>query len=417
MAIVLSHPTGNSNVRAILTSLVEAGMLAKFNTTIAVNHDSRLLHLLPRYVRDELMRRTFPIPSKFIATRPLLESARMLSMRARLNWFTKNEHGCASVDAVYRDLDKATSRDLRKWITACNVSAVYAYEDGALQTFLKAKELGLQCIYDLPIAFWETGRRLMLEEAERLPRWANTLGGGVNDSIAKLERKTKELELADIIVTPGQFVADSLPDWTKDKKKVISPFGSPKIIKYEQAEVEFEKRRVHRPLRVLFVGSMGQRKGLGDLFNAIRLLNTSHLELVVLGSMLAPLSFYRSELSNFTYESGRSYERVLKLMRSCDVFCLPSIVEGRALVMQEAMSQALPLIITSNTGGEDLIKEGQTGFLIPIRSAEAIAEKINWFLEHKSEIIVMGKMAQEHAEKYTWENYGADIVKAISFLN
>jgi glycosyltransferase involved in cell wall biosynthesis len=414
MAVVLSHPTGNRNVRAVLTSLAEAEMLAKFKTTIATNPDSFWLQSLPRNIRNELMRRTFSISPKHISTRPLLEFARMLSTRIGFNWCTQYEHGWASIDAVYRDLDNTTSKELEKWVNIFNVSSVYAYEDGALQTFIKAKELGLKCIYDLPIAFWETGRRLMMEEAERLPRWANTLGGGIYDSTAKLERKTKELELADIVITPCQFVADSLPGWAKSKKKIISPFGSPKIIKQEQ---ESDKKRIHRPLRVLFVGSMGQRKGLGDLFNAVRILNTSHLELVVLGSMLAPMSFYKSELNNFTYEPGRPYDQVLNLMRSCDVLCLPSIVEGRALVMQEAMSQGLPIIITSNTGGEDLIKDGQTGFLIPIRSAEAIAEKINWFLEHRSEINEMSKMAQEHSAKYSWENYGATIVKAISCLN
>src|SRR5690606_39238450 len=98
----------------------------------------------------------------------------------------------------------------------------------------------------------------------------------------------------------------------------------------------------------------------------------------VLGSMQSSFDFYKDKIKRgFIYEKGRPHEEVLKLMKSCDVFCLPSIVEGRALVMQEAMSQGLPLIITPNTGGEDLIKNGETGFLVPIRSPEVIAEKIN----------------------------------------
>jgi glycosyltransferase involved in cell wall biosynthesis len=100
-------------------------------------------------------------------------------------------------------------------------------------------------------------------------------------------------------------------------------------------------------------------------------------------------------------------------MRSCDVFCLPSIVEGRALVMQEAMSQGLPIIITPNTGGEDLIIEGVTGFLVPIRSPEAIANKLSWFLENRNKIKEMGRSAQEHAANYTWDAYGSNIVKKL----
>ena len=73
-------------------------------------------------------------------------------------------------------------------------------------------------------------------------------------------------------------------------------------------------------------------------------------------------------------------------MRTCDIFCLPSIVEGRALVIQEAMSQGLPIIITANTGAEDLVVAEETGFLVPIRNAEAIAEKINWFITNRTKI-------------------------------
>ena len=53
-------------------------------------------------------------------------------------------------------------------------------------------------------------------------------------------------------------------------------------------------------------------------------------------------------------------------MRSCDLLVLPSIVEGRALVLQEAMACGLAMIATPNAGAEDLIVEGETGFLVPV---------------------------------------------------
>ena len=62
-----------------------------------------------------------------------------------------------------------------------------------------------------------------------------------------------------------------------------------------------------------------------------------------------------------------------------DVLILPSIIEGRALVQQEALACGLPIIVTPNAGGEDLIETGVTGHLIPIRSPEKIREKIEWF--------------------------------------
>jgi glycosyltransferase involved in cell wall biosynthesis len=415
MQIVVSHPTGNRNVRAIIEGMFRAQMLAEFNTTLATNPGSSLLRVLPSALQNELLRRTFSLPMYKVRSHPWRELARVTLPKIGLKRFAEHEHKFASIDAVYKKLDQATSKRLRRICSREAVRAVYAYEDGALATFTKAKELGLKCIYDLPIAFWETGRRLMTEEAERLPNWACTLGGGVKDSDEKLERKTREMELADMIVVPGEFVKNSLPGWSSGKTVLVAPFGSPQMIAtVGNKKTESVKGNVqNRPLRVLYVGSMGQRKGLGDLFAAMRLLNHPNIELVVMGSLLAPLEFYRREYPNFTYEPGRPHEQVLALMKSCDVFCLPSIVEGRALVMQEAMSQGLPLIITPNTGGTDLIEEGKTGFLVPIRSAQAIAAKLCWFLENRSIVPEMGQMAQSHAAKYTWDNYGLTVTTAI----
>ena len=90
-------------------------------------------------------------------------------------------------------------------------------------------------------------------------------------------------------------------------------------------------------------------------------------------------------------------------------------VEDGSLVMQEAMSQGLPLIITENNGGSDLILEGKTGFL-PIRSPQAIAEKISWFLDNRSMIPEMSNAARRHTAKYTWENYGSIILNSLKSL-
>ena len=414
MNIVVTHPTGNRNVRAVISSFEEAGILAKFSTTLAVDQENIFVNLLPDQLKKEFIRRSYPINFDRIHTRPFLELSRNILPKIGFKNSIAHQSGFASVDKVYADLDKATADYLEKLNKKQGIDAVYAYEDGALETFLKAKALGIKCVYDLPIAYWETLRRLMFEEAERLPNWVPTLGGGIKDSQEKLERKTRELELADVVVGPGKFVLDSLPSWAFGKKLIMSPFGSPesKTDLIGEAEVD-----ITRPLRVLFVGSLGQRKGLGDLFEAVKLLDPSKIELVVMGSLIAPIEFYRAELANFTYEKGRPHAQVLELMRSCDVFCLPSIVEGRALVMQEAMSQGLPLLITANTGGEDLVINGETGFLVPIRSPEAIAERLTWYIENRPQTKKMGAMAQVHAKRYTWKGYGDKIVQELINTN
>nr|WP_199077345.1 glycosyltransferase family 4 protein [Pedobacter sp. ASV19] len=407
MKILMSHPTGNQFVRALLQTLREEGLLAGFYTTVALTTETSWIRKLPGSWRTELSRRAYDLESKYIHTRPFLELWRNVLPKFGLKHFVRHENGFASLDRVYQDLDKSVATALAKLVSTSEIHAVYAYEDAALETFTAAKKLGLTCVYDLPIAYWETGRKLMEEEATRWPAWAATLGGGIYDSEAKLQRKKRELELADVVVVPGDFVRDSLPEWTAGKKIIVSPFGSPKPVQLQRG------KSFGRPLRILFVGSMGQRKGLADLFAAVKMLPPGQVELVVMGSPQTPLSFYKTQMTDFTYESSRPHEEVLKLMQSCDVFCLPSIVEGRALVMQEAMSQGLPLLITPNTGGSDLVLEGQTGFCVPIRSPEAIAEKLQWYIDNREQTREMGKRAAEHAALYTWEKYADHIIKQL----
>jgi glycosyltransferase involved in cell wall biosynthesis len=404
--LLFSHPTGNANVRAALAGLFEAGILGEFHTTIA-SYPGNVWN----YFGKEFARRTFDERLRPLTVQhPLRELGRMLASRLKLHQLVRHETGAFCIDAVYRAQDRITARYMRKFPES--YSGVYAYEDGALETFTVAGEWNLRRIYDLPIAYWQTLRQLLAEEAERLPNWKITLGGGVSDSEAKLNRKTKELELAEVVICPSQFVARSLPESAHSQKKiVVAPFGSP------PAPAKGAARVAGKKLRVLFAGSMSQRKGLGDLFAAVRLLNRSDVELVIMGTPQAPMDFYRQELHEFIHEPSRPHAEVLELMRSCDVFCLPSIVEGRALVMQEAMSQGLPLIITPNTGGEDLIDEGMTGFLVPIRRADKIAESIDWFADHRSMLPDMSRAAQTKAGQLTWAMYGKTIAQAILNLD
>lgn len=408
--VLLSHPYGNPVVRNLLPALDNEGLLEKYFTIMATDKDSVFLNLLPKSIRDELLRRTFPIEKSLIDTSnlKLIEITRKL-----LNKLGYRNRNYDLVEYINRSFDLAVSKKMEKMAQKGEVGYIYAFEDIALDSFKMAKQLGIKCVYDLPIGYWEYGRKLLSEEAERLPEWSITLTGGIDDPQPKLDRKVQEMELADLVISPSKFVKDSIPDWVDRDKILISPFGTPISTSTVQ---DVKEENADRPLRVLFVGTMSQRKGLGDLFSAMKLLDSDKIELVVLGSLLAPMKFYREQFPNFTYEVGRPHAEVLELMKSCDVFCLPSIVEGRALVMQEAMSQGLPLIITSNTGGDDLILEGKTGFLIPVQSPEVIAEKLEWFLKNRDKLPEMSNISRQHASKYTWEDYGKKITQSLTTL-
>jgi len=92
---------------------------------------------------------------------------------------------------------------------------------------------------------------------------------------------------------------------------------------------------------------------------------------------------------------------------------LPSIVEGSALVQLEAMSRGLPLIATRNAGGEDFIRDGESGFLVPIRAPEEIAVRLAQLASNRGLLERMSAAARHTAAEYTWENYAATISAAL----
>ena len=409
--ILVAHPFGNANVRAVLEALHASGLLARYVTALGWSEQSRLLGLAPASVRRSLARRSYRLPPEKLEVHPAREIVRLGGGALKLAKLNEHERGFASVDRVWQELDAAAARSLRTVARTEKIGAVYSYEDCALQLFETAHELGVRRIYDLPIAYWETAQRLLREEADRYPDWEPTLGG-TRDSTAKLARKTQELELAELVVCPSNFVLESLPENTRTTKQcVMVPFGSPTAVSDAAPP-----RSKDRKLRVLFAGALTQRKGLADLFAAMKLIDSANVELVVMGSPVRPLTFYREVFPAFTHERPRPHADVLRLMRTCDVFVLPSIVEGRALVQQEAMACGLPLVATRNAGGDDLISEGETGFLVPIRSPEALAEKISWCAANRESTYGMGIAAQARAAELTWRGYGEKVLAAIRAL-
>lgn len=386
--ILISHPTGNTFVRALLAGLETAGRDYEFHTTLGFAGQAR----------TALTRRAYDIPAARLQPHPLREFVRLAAGRLGLQRFAPG------FDSVTRALDRATARAVQSGRFDC----VYGYEDSCAEKFLAARDRGLRRCYELPIAYWETSRRLLAEEAQRLPQWAPTLVAP-DDPPEKLARKHDELALADLVICPSEFVLDSLPPSIRAQKRcLVSHFGSPTASTLPLAAQRREK------LRVLFAGSLTQRKGLADVFAAMKLLRRHDVELVVMGSPIAPMEFYRAEGGDFIYEPPRPHAEVLALFASCDLLVLPSIVEGRALVQQEALSFGLPIIVTANAGGADLVVEGETGFLVPIRAPAAIAEKIAWIADHREkELPRMRVAARAKAEQYTWAAYAQRILLAI----
>ncbi len=97
-------------------------------------------------------------------------------------------------------------------------------------------------------------------------------------------------------------------------------------------------------------------------------------------------------------------------MRRHHVFVFPSLFEGFGLVLSEAMACGLPVIATSHTAAPDLITNGHEGFIIPIRSPDAIAQRLTELSEDEDRRRNMGIRAIQRAQALTWTSYRRNLI-------
>jgi hypothetical protein len=405
--VLLSHPAVNAYTRNVSLALAESGLLHEFCTTLGWGDGGTIIRHSPKAIQREWSRRQVdPLVAPKVRQHGLREAARLLAPHLNLSWLSRHESGPFSVDAIYRDLDRFMAKRVA---SRRNLTAVYCGEDGALETFRTARARGVKCIYDLPIGYWQAARRLFDEEKELMPEFAPTLQGR-EESSEKLERKREEAELADRIVVCSPFVADTLKEsGFADSKISVVPYGGPAPIARPPCEQDASKR----PLRLLFAGSIGQRKGIGYLLQAMQKLKGLPVELTLMGSFVGDSSVFSPYEHLFRHEPPRAHSAVLDLMQQHDVLVLPSLFEGFALVILEAMSRGLAVIVTPNTGAGEIVRDGTDGFIVPIRSSEVLEEKIVWMVHHRHETREMGLHAVRRAEEFSWERFRVGIRNAV----
>lgn len=403
--ILLSHPTGNWNVRQAARALNEAALLSEFWTSVCWSQQHLLNRVLPQSVSRELGRRAFPhIGRDQLHCNPWVELGRLAARQLNLLRLIRPEAGRFSVDAVYRSLDSRVARRLRD---APNIRGVYAYEDGALESFRTARQLGIKTIYELPIGYWRCYQELMQEEASLQPDWAVTLHGkGDNDE--KGRRKDEELALATDIVVASEFVRDTLRKASLEAPVTVLPYGAP------STERIFRTERSARDgkLKVLFVGSLSQRKGLSYLLEAVTRLG-SKVELTLVGQRVAECRVLDAALRVHRWIPSLSHTAVLEEMSSHDVMVFPSLFEGFGLVILEAMSQGVPVITTPNTGAPHFISDGEDGFIVPIRDVEAIVERLEMLILDRDRLATMSQAAIRKAVQRSWEKYRRQFVAIV----
>lgn len=396
--ILLAHPTANQNVRQAALALAEVELLSEFWTCINWRQNGivdSLCAITPE-LRNQFRRRSFPPEiTPFIHTHAFREWGRQLAGHLDWEWLIRSERAPFNIDKVYRSLDRRIAQRLSRGLP---IKAVYGYDGGALETFRQAKKRGILCIYEHPIVYWRVSQELQREEAELRPEWASTLVG-LSDSQEKLARKDKELALADVVITPSTFAKESLATAGRLSAPVkVVPYGG------DAAPATPLDRPKGQRLRALFVGALTQAKGLGYLLDAVKTLG-DRIELTLIGRRVSPSMPRREMLERTQWIPSLAHHELLREMTKHDVLVLPSLNEGFGLVLAEAMAQGLTVIATSHTAGPDLFTDGIEGFLVPIRSAEALVEKLFCLDRERDRLQSMQEAAYQRAMSNSWKNY------------
>jgi glycosyltransferase involved in cell wall biosynthesis len=166
---------------------------------------------------------------------------------------------------------------------------------------------------------------------------------------------------------------------------------------------------------VIHVGQINVRKGIGHLLRAIEpLVRKQKCELWLAGEIDRSVQQLLNQHKGiFEYKGVFPRKELWRLYSQASVLVLASVEEGLALVQAQAMACGVPVIATTNTGAEDLFTDGVEGFIIPIRSAEIIREKIEWMMDNRELRKQMGMAALERIESLGgWNHYG-ELVESV----
>jgi glycosyltransferase involved in cell wall biosynthesis len=97
-----------------------------------------------------------------------------------------------------------------------------------------------------------------------------------------------------------------------------------------------------------------------------------------------------------------------QIYRDADVFLFPTIEDGFPVVLAHAHAAGLPIITTPNGAGHDIVKTERDGWIVPIRSPQAILERLEWCAHNRSALADVIAAPREMAAARTWDHVAED---------
>lgn len=278
-------------------------------------------------------------------------------------------HRLHITDSLNRQITRAMFQTFDGWVagnlTACD--AYVALSSSGFRSGPRAQELGARYVCDRGSSHIRYQNEVVSEE---MRYWG--LEPRVVDPFM-IDREEAEYARADAVTVPSKFAYQSfLAKGFPESKLRRVPLG---------VRLEFFKPEGGPPpesFDILFVGSVTVRKGIPYLLQAFQKVRHPGKRLRIVGGVPDEMRavIARFDLSNVELIGTVSQSEVRRYMSTSHVMVLPSVEDGWGMVMGQAMACGCPVISSDHTGGPDLYTHGIEGFIVPIRSADTLADSL-----------------------------------------
>lgn len=367
------------------------GRFHAFDLAAQLHRRSMLARLLTTYP-GFAVRRFLPadIP---VATIPWLEAVRRIWARLP---------GSSDL-LVARRFGRFAARTLPD----CDI--LVAWSGAGLEAMQEAKRRSIKVVLERGSTHMEHQCRVL---AEAHARWGLAWRPTAPELVA---RERAEYALADrIAVGSGHAAASFRAEGVAEGKLLVNPYGVDLSRFAPPPGGRDEKRR----LRILFVGSVGIRKGVPELLTAFASL-AGQADLHVVGPLepdFAPL-LARLPQAGVILRGPLPGAALAAEYAAADIFVLPSVEEGFGMVILQAMAAGLPVVASTATGLPDADSEGRAGLSVPPADVEALRFALEYLAADGSRRRDLGEAARTLVERgWSWDEYGDRAVAAYGKL-
>ena len=234
---------------------------------------------------------------------------------------------------------------------------------------------------------------------------------GIKQMNAKISKDQKENEISTILnshklISPSKFVEKSILKIYKRKSKIIN-FASSNFYK---KNFKFLSKR--KKIKFCFVGLINERKGIDNL---LKVWNSDPIfkkhQLVLCGRVFKKQKklINKIKLNNIVLTG---FVDPTKILRKTDIFVFPTMMEGSAKAVFEAMAHSMPVITTKEAGS--VVENKKSGIIIKSKNEFELKRAMKFFLINKSYIKKYGLNAYNKSKKFTWKIYSE---KVVNFIN